>query len=302
MLELTKLIDKHYVSLSPEDKIESLIRAFNKEDTDCIVVLGEDLKPIGIITLRDIPKIFTLPDVPRNIGEVLEMLNKKELIVISEDRDLLEVFQVMQDNNISHLLVVDEESKLKGVICLKKLIKIFPELFFIDPLTGLQNRFYLNLIENKLKNSQGRSGVMITDLDDFKKINDIYGHGFGDRVLVEVAKTLRQNVKITDEVIRYGGEEFLIVLYRCSLSNAKKVGERLRKRIEEIRFEEFPEVKITASFGVAEFVRSEDLEEVIEKADKALYRAKRLGKNRIEVFEEENPLENISVKETRAES
>lgn len=296
MLELTNLIDKHYISLSPEDKIESLIRAFNQEDTDCIVVLGEDLKPIGIITLRDIPKNFTFPNVPRNIREVLEILNKRELIVVSEDIDLLEVFHVMQNNNISHLLVVDEGFKLKGVICLKKLIKVFPELFFIDPLTGLQNRFYLNLIKTKLKSSQGKAGVILADLDNFKKINDIYGHGFGDRVLVEVAKTLRQNVKITDEVIRYGGEEFLIVLYRCSLESAKKVGERLRKKIEEIGFEEFPEVKITASFGVAEFVRSKDLERVIEEADKALYKAKRSGKNRVGVFEKGDTFtgENLS--------
>lgn len=286
MLELTKLIDKHYISLSPEDRIENLIRAFNKEDTDCIVVLRENLRPIGIITLRDIPKIFTLPNIPKNVGEVLKVLNKRELIVVSEDKDLLEIFQVMQDNNISHLLVVDEEFKLKGVICLKKLIKVFPELFFIDPLTGLQNRFYLNLIETKLKNLRGKAGVIIADLDNFKKINDIYGHGFGDKVLVEVARTLRQNIKITDEAIRYGGEEFLIVLYRCSLDSAKKVGERLRKKIEEIRFEDFPEVKVTASFGIAEFVGSKDLERVIEEADKALYKAKRLGKNRVEVFEE----------------
>lgn len=286
MLELNKLIDKHYVSLSPEDKVESLIKAFTREDTDCIVVLEEDLKPIGIITLRDLPKIFTLTNIPKNIREVLDILKKKELIVISEEQDIFEVFQVMQDNNITHLLVVDEEFKLKGVICLKKLIKIFPELFFIDPLTGLHNRFYLNLIEAKLRTSQGKASFVIADLDDFKKINDFYGHGFGDRVLVEVARTLRQNVKITDEVIRYGGEEFLIVLYRCSLDSARKVGERLRKKVEEIRFEEFPEVRITASFGIAEFVRSKDINQVIEEADKALYKAKRLGKNRVEIFEE----------------
>lgn len=284
MLDLTKLINTHYSSLFLEDKIEKLFEIFIKEDTDCVVIFEKDLKPVGIITLRDLPKIFNLPHTPKNLKELLETLNKKDLIVIFEDEDVFKAFQMMQYNNITHLLVMNKSFNLKGVICLKRLIKIFPEVFFIDPLTGLQGRIYLNLIETKLKDFQGKTCFIMADLDNFKQINDRYGHVFGDKVLVRVAQVLRKNVKITDDVIRYGGEEFLIILYRCNLQNAKKVAERLRKKIEEINFEEIPEVKITASFGISEFLGSKEIKEVIEEADKALYMAKKKGKNRVEVF------------------
>ena len=97
---------------------------------------------------------------------------------------------------------------------------------------------------------------------------------------------MRKNVKITDEVIRYGGEEFLIIAYRCDLEEGKILAERLRRKIEDIKFNKRdPKFKITVSIGISIYEPQEDLLTTIEKADKAMYKAKQKGKNRVEVFE-----------------
>jgi diguanylate cyclase (GGDEF)-like protein len=124
----------------------------------------------------------------------------------------------------------------------------------------------------------------MVDIDNFKNINDTYGHVIGDRVLKNLAKILRKNVKITDEVIRYGGEEFLVIAYRCDFEEGKKLGERLRKKIEAIKFKDFPELKITVSIGIFIYEPGDDLLDAIQKADNAMYEAKRLGKNRVCVY------------------
>jgi diguanylate cyclase (GGDEF)-like protein len=124
------------------------------------------------------------------------------------------------------------------------------------------------------------------DIDNFKEINDTFGHVVGDKVLKKLAQTLRKNVKITDEVIRYGGEEFLIIAYRCDLEEGKILAERLRRKIEDIKFNKRdPKFKITVSIGLSIYEPQEDLLTAIEKADKAMYKAKQRGKNRVEVFE-----------------
>jgi len=125
------------------------------------------------------------------------------------------------------------------------------------------------------------------DIDNFKNINDKFGHVIGDKVLQKLGKVLRSNVKITDEVIRYGGEEFLVIAYRCDLEDAKKLGERLRKSVEKIRMRELSGVKITVSIGISLYNKNEDVLEVIEQADRAMYEAKKLGKNRVCIYLEE---------------
>ncbi|MDF2952960.1 MAG: GGDEF domain [Thermodesulfobacterium sp.] len=131
---------------------------------------------------------------------------------------------------------------------------------------------------------------MIVDIDNFKKINDDFGHVLGDKVLQKLGKILRSNVKVTDEVIRYGGEEFLIIAYRCDLKGAKKLGERLRKRVEKIKVKDLPRVRITVSIGISLYDKNKNVLEVIEQADKAMYEAKKLGKNRVCIYSEEKPI------------
>lgn len=167
----------------------------------------------------------------------------------------------------------------------------------IDPLTKTLNRRTIfqelqKTIERSKREKSSLSVIML-DLDHFKKINDQYGHGAGDIVLEKVAKALTENLRQTDQIGRYGGEEFLIILPNASLKNAFKKGDELRSKIEkmEIPLSEELSIKLTISLGVAEkvftksdFQKTEKtskendqncLKNLVEEADEALFLAKR---------------------------
>ncbi|HIC09082.1 MAG TPA: GGDEF domain-containing protein [Aquificales bacterium] len=153
-----------------------------------------------------------------------------------------------------------------------------------DPLTGALNRgAFLEMFDYISSVPLNYPlGLIIFDLDDFKKVNDTYGHKAGDIVLQEVAKAVRRNIRKSDLFVRWGGEEFVVLLPRTDLKGAEKVAEKLRKAIESLNIEPYG-VRITASFGVTEILPGETLDNALERADKALYKAKNLGKNRVEV-------------------
>jgi len=129
--------------------------------------------------------------------------------------------------------------------------------------------------------------VVLADLDWFKDINDAYGHQAGDRALYETGRRMQALVRPHDAVGRWGGEEFLVVLPDCDRAEAALLAERLRVGLEseEIRPADAPPVSITSSFGVAAVDPAESLsaEALVRAADHALYRAKRRGRNRVEV-------------------
>jgi diguanylate cyclase (GGDEF)-like protein/PAS domain S-box-containing protein len=152
-----------------------------------------------------------------------------------------------------------------------------------DPLTGLWNRRQTtNLLSGDLDQAQ-RHGEALTllmlDVDRFKSINDTHGHQAGDRVLVEVANRLRDQIRSTDVVGRWGGEEFVILLRYCGLRDAVAAAEKLRQRIAEIPFENL--FSVSVSIGAAELHGDDDLQSWLARADAALYEAKRTGRNTI---------------------
>jgi diguanylate cyclase (GGDEF)-like protein len=153
-----------------------------------------------------------------------------------------------------------------------------------DPLTGLLNRREMGRI---LKSESLRTqrykrpfSLILCDVDDFKKINDTYGHKFGDTVLKMIADAFRDGTRTQEYISRWGGEEFLILLPETPLDGTMIVAERLRANIEneKIVFGK-EEIGVTMSFGVGEFNPSYSIEENIDLIDKKLYEAKRAGKN-----------------------
>ena len=115
------------------------------------------------------------------------------------------------------------------------------------------------------------------DVDNFKQVNDEYGHHVGDVVLKEIAAVVQDGIRKVDSVGRWGGEEFIIVLPETSLNEAKQVAEQIRLKIES---HEFTVVQHkTSSFGVAEYIQGDNSQSIINRADKALYKAKELGRN-----------------------
>lgn len=152
----------------------------------------------------------------------------------------------------------------------------------IDRLTRLYNRRYfdehlLREVERSKRYKKRLSLVMI-DIDHFKTINDTYGHQKGDDVLQKIAYLLLTNTRRIDMVCRYGGEEMVIILPEISSTNAFNLAEKIRTIVEK-KSEEETGVKITVSLGVAELDRLDTLQELIEHADSALYKAKESGRN-----------------------
>jgi diguanylate cyclase (GGDEF)-like protein len=158
-----------------------------------------------------------------------------------------------------------------------------------DELTGLSNLRQMDRAIDREFDRRRRFGTPIglvaLDLDDFKQVNDSYGHPQGDEVLIAVASVLRDLTRDIDEPARWGGEEFAVVLPQTDLEGAALLAERMREAIERLRVPRLgggEELRVTASFGVASVPASAgDREKLLEVADQALFRAKRAGKNRV---------------------
>lgn len=171
-----------------------------------------------------------------------------------------------------------------AVSLLKEKDTLLNELKY-DALTDIYNRkYFTSLVKRKyqtLEEDEEVFSLVMADIDFFKNVNDTYGHQYGDRVLQEFAKILKESVRSVDIVARYGGEEFIILLV-TDAKNAIKVMEMIRKKIELHQFGE-KAIKVTASFGLVECHFSTLFLEDLKKADDALYRAKESGRNRIVV-------------------
>ena len=157
-----------------------------------------------------------------------------------------------------------------------------------DPLTGLYNRRYMEDALDRYASLAERSGsatsVVMIDLDNFKRLNDEYGHAKGDAVLCDVASQLVAALRPSDVVSRYGGEELLVILPNCGIDDAQLKAEMLRSRIESLT--EMHGIPITASFGIAGLPEtSTSPTDVIPMADAALYEAKQAGKNCVRIAE-----------------
>ena len=152
-----------------------------------------------------------------------------------------------------------------------------------DALTGLSNRFdlenKLTYILEQIKRSQDDAVFCLIDIDNFKNVNDTYGHLVGDQILIKLAMILQENIRQSDLIARWGGEEFVLVLYPTTLSNARHVLEQLRIKITEA-FSSYP-CQLTCSFGATALMHDSNLDEVFREADDALYTAKANGKNRV---------------------
>jgi diguanylate cyclase (GGDEF)-like protein len=163
------------------------------------------------------------------------------------------------------------------------------KLSLTDSLTHIANRRHFDLmLDSELRKARGYSrplSLAMIDLDNFKSFNDRHGHQAGDRMLMTLARTLKESVRDTDFVARYGGEEFVIIFPETSLNASMKVSERVRNAVQHARIslKDAAQKKITISIGVAAFpLNARDAVELISNADKALYRSKSLGKNRVE--------------------
>ncbi len=274
------------ITISPDKAITSVIELMSSLEIGSVIVENQG-KVVDIITQRDVIYALSHNCEKLKIKEFIEKCKpKRELKIISTTATVYEAMEIMEKEKIKHLPVVDERGNIVGIITATDILHRVTHVALVDPLTKIYNRRYLDVLLFKLRKRLGFS-ILMLDIDDFKKINDNYGHTFGDKVLINLGKVLLSCIRNYDDAIRYGGEEFLVVLYRAGLQDAKQVAERIRTKFYESKYEEVPGLKISVSIGIACGVNGDNLWDVIKKADKALYQAKRKGKNRSEVYCEE---------------
>jgi len=181
------------------------------------------------------------------------------------------------------------------------------EMAIRDELTGIHNRrFLMDVLQQQKAQHERRLeqvfSVCFVDLDHFKRVNDVFGHGKGDLVLKRFAEIAQKAVREEDYVGRFGGEEFVLVLVGTPKDNAVLVAERIRKQMTGLSIsDELPDFRISASFGISEHQRGEAVETTLARADAALYEAKRAGRNCVVLAQDPTPEEVAARAEADAE-
>ncbi len=215
--------------------------------------LGSLITPIYSITNNRLLEIF-------NITVVFTA----SILELSMDKFVNGIIDSQQQKNI-------EELKLQA---------------HIDPLTGLYNRRYANIyFESIIKNLSSYNDICfaMVDIDNFKSINDTYGHSTGDKVLINLAEIFQHSLRQTDRIIRWGGEEFLLVITNADIDVVFRIIDNIRRRIEESEtVVDGHTIKFTVTAGAAQ-LKDTNIERTIKNCDNNLYEGKRSGKNKVVV-------------------
>ncbi|MEJ5032611.1 GGDEF domain-containing protein [Acinetobacter sp. MYb177] len=158
----------------------------------------------------------------------------------------------------------------------------------LDSLTGVANRYalneYIKLLENQ-PTQFSETCLMVIDIDHFKQVNDVYGHLMGDQVIQFVAEKLKENIRTSDLLVRYGGDEFIVLIENVGMERALKIAEKIRSEIYEAKSVDnvrCPDLKVSISIGVA--ISATSWMALLEKADRALFQAKEQGKNKVVAY------------------
>lgn len=221
----------------------------------------------------------------KNIGHLHTEIGPDDLQVVVAD--ILSATQTAKEKN-QHLqqrleITLAETENLKGEL------EQYRREATVDPLTGLFNRRAMDAHLEELMTSEAGNtmSVIMVDIDHFKKINDTYGHPLGDVVIRNVAQTILKCIRGDDIAVRFGGEEFVVLLPDTTLDGATKVAETIRSRIAALRLvrrhDNFRLDPFTVSLGVATRKPEDSQDSLFQRADQALYQSKNAGRNRVSV-------------------
>lgn len=235
---------------------EDLVYDLAKEEDD----YRESLKEKGIIADKKITRL------------IKEKILKKKSITEKGINDIADNFS---DKTLEKMEVLQD-------------LREAEKTSLIDPMTGEKNRRALQM---ELPKDLGRAerenlpcSILMIDIDNFKKINDTYGHPDGDAVIINLASIIKNTIRKTDNVYRYGGEEFTVLLFDASSAEGIKLAEKIRQNVEKVTIKtENAEFKFAISIGCCgtDQLGDYDADELIKKADEALYKSKKDGKNRV---------------------
>ena len=192
---------------------------------------------------------------------------------------------VIYNNNEIHSNIVDAQETVKK---LQGEMEEVADMATIDELTGLYNRraLFSRLMEEHSRAKRYGQGfsLLLIDIDDFKDVNNEYGHQVGDSILKDLGTFLRQNLRDSDFPARFGGEEFICIMPSTDIDQAVQAGNKIRQKLSQAKFNSKQtdvSLQITVSIGIATFAPDDEIDNLIKRADDALYMAKRRGKNQI---------------------
>ena len=246
------------------------------------------------------------------IFELIKCLNDKSEYILTPDKKI-GVFPLISEGKLLGCIVTKSMENIlsaKEISYLEQLTNqtattisranVYAEILkhaTLDALTGFNNRRQLEeRIKQEVSSAKRQNRnlcAIMTDIDFFKSVNDTYGHACGDLVLKTVSRVIKLQLRDYDIAGRYGGEEFSIILPYTKLAEAKMVAERLRKAVEKTKIDvskvnsdvSEKNIGVTISLGIAEYADGDDEKTILQKADKALYKAKESGRNKAEVYE-----------------
>lgn len=247
--------------------IPTIIYIFNKKSSKFKRFLGASIF------------LFILTLIPRFIVAFLDNSSSIFSNTLVQNGTFISLALIMFISGTGFLLLVYENTD-------ENLIKMAE----LDSLTHLYNRRkFMSMAEayfERLRIDKDPLTLLFIDIDYFKNANDLYGHSFGDEVLISLAKTVTDLMRVSDVCCRYGGEEFVVLLPNTNSENGFLISNRIKQQIEESRFEMVPEYRFTVSIGVHSGIPldGEKIEDYIDKSDKAMYIAKVNGRNQIRVY------------------
>ena len=296
--------------LPQESPLNQVIYQLDNTIYDCVILTDEQFVPVGIITTKDVIRLFKENI---NLDEQAKKYMVSPLVTVSYDISIKKALVVTNEKHFKRLIVTDHNGEIIGQVTreelLSKVLSRWAEIMkqdkndleevnrllvkktsdyemiiVVDQLTRIYNRgkfeheLFKEIERIKRYNSESFS-LIFFDIDNFKNVNDTHGHLVGDHVLVAVAQMFKGLLRTTDIIARWGGEEFVVIMYNTDLDHALLGAEKLRRAIEDKHIRDVG--YITCSFGVTEYIKGDSVQSIVLRADSLMYEAKKQGKNRV---------------------
>jgi diguanylate cyclase (GGDEF)-like protein len=294
-------MSKKVATVSPGTTLVTVGRMMSEKKISCVIVQDNN-EVLGIISERDIVRRLA------DNGDTLSKIKAKQAMsspvhTLYADTTLERAMALMTEKGFRRFPILNRKDKLVGIVTQSDVLRSFvgemevahekmKDLAIRDYLTGMYNRrLFMTALEKEFYRSKRYKtpmAIIMIDIDDFKDINDKYGHQYGDRILQIVGEIIRRQSRDADVAARYGGEEFIVLTHGSEVEHASRFAERLRAAISES--------EVTVSCGVAHYPneKSRFPDDLIRLSDEALYEAKKRGKNQV-VCWSENMMEKKDV-------
>jgi len=256
--------------------LADISKLFIEKYKDVLIVL-KSKKPFYILTATDIIDNLVSHNENYTFERYIEKF-PKSIISVSAEKTVFEAYNLMRSNRIHHLVIVNEKNEFECIINMNDFASFLTDIALKDEMTGLYNKRFFEFIIDKYKKSEIEIGIIFIDLDNFKALNDKYGHLFGDKIIKKTADIIKNSIRDIDFAFRFGGDEFVIIVV-AKQNVLLKIVNRIKEKINETII---GDIKLQASIGYAHFPTEGDIQTVIDLADKRMYEEKKRKKSAVE--------------------